>query len=107
MANPIPYRLNDANALKLLREVAAESARVVLLHHARKRMRERQISLGQVLDVLRKGTLAEPAALDTCGNWKVTVRGKSCGQAITVAGAIDMNQEPGKRVFVITLFGSD
>gem|GEM_PF-1055290 len=98
--------LNDANALKLLRDVAADSARVVLLAHARKRMKERQVTLQQVLDVLRKGNLIEPAALDIYGNWKVTVKGLTCGQSVTVAGAIEMQREPGKRVLVITLFGS-
>ena len=56
---------------------------------------------------LRKGRVAEPATVDIHGNWKLTIRGSSCGQEISVAGAIDMNDEPGKRVFVITVFGSD
>jgi hypothetical protein len=107
MKTPTPFRLNDANALKLLREVAADSARVVLLPHARQRMKQRHVTLLQVLEVLRKGTLSEPAALDMYGNWKVTVRGLTCGQSVTVAGAIEMQKEPGKRVLVITLFGSD
>lgn len=107
MANPISYRLNDANALKLLREVAKDSGRVVLLRHARQRMKERQITLPQVLTVLQKGTLAEPAACDLHGNWKMTVKGMTCGQSITAACAIEMKEEPGKRVLVITLFGSD
>ncbi len=107
MKEPTQFRLNDANALRLLREVAADSGRVVLLAHARQRMKQRQITLTQVLDVLRKGSLAEPAALDLYGNWKVTVRGLSCGQSVTVAGAIEMDKEPRKRVLVITLFGSD
>lgn len=107
MNRPTPYRLNDANALKLLREVAADSARVVLLPHARQRMKQRQVTLPQVLEVLRKGRLTEPAALDIHGNWKVTVKALTCGQSVTVAGAIEMQEEPGKRVLVITLFGSD
>ena len=90
MANPIPYRLNDANARKLLREIAGDSARVVLLPHARQRMKQRQITLVQVLAVLRNGNLAEPAALDMYGNWKVTVKGMVCGQLITAACAIEM-----------------
>ena len=107
MTNPIPYRLNDANALKLLRDVAKDSGRVVLLPHARKRMKERQITLAQVLTVLRTASLAESAACDLYGNWKMTVKGMTCGQSITAACAIEMQEEPGKRVLVITLFGSD
>ena len=107
MNRPTPFRLNDANALKLLREVSADSGRVVLLPHARQRMKQRHVTLPQVLDVLRKGVLVEPAALDMYGNWKVTVKGMSCGQSVAVAGAIEMQEEPGKRVLVITLFGSE
>jgi len=107
MANSTPYRLNDANALKLLREVAKDSGRVVLLRHARQRMKQRQITLAQVLTVLRTGSLAESAACDLHGNWKMTVRGMTCGQSVSVACAIEMQEEPGKRVLVITLFGSD
>ena len=50
---------------------------------------------------------ANATTVDIHGNWKLTVRGSGCGQEISVAGAIDMNHEPGKRVFVITVFGSD
>ena len=64
MTNPVPFRLNDTNALRLLREIAADSARVVLLTHAKQRMRQRQITLAQVLDVMRKGWMAEPATVD-------------------------------------------
>jgi len=107
MSKPIPFRLNDANALKLLREIAADSSRVVMLRHAMQRMRERKVTLTQVLDVLRKGCLTEPSALDMHGNWKVTVKGMSCGQSLTVAAAIEMGQEHGKRILVITLFGGN
>lgn len=102
---PKAFRLNDANALRLVREIAVDSGRVVVLPHAKQRMKSRHITLAQVLDVLRKGTLEEPAALDTWGNWKVTLRGLTCGQSVTVSGAVDMNQAPGERVLVITVFG--
>jgi hypothetical protein len=105
MPNVRAFRLNDANALKLLREIAGDSGRVVILQHAKARMRERGITLPQVLEVLRKGSLAEPASLDIHGNWKVTVRCKTCGEDVTVAGAIDMTKGPRQRVFVITVFG--
>jgi hypothetical protein len=107
MSNARAFRLNDANALKLLREIVKDSGRVVVLKHAKARMKERGITLPQVLEVLRKGSLAEPACLDIHGNWKVTVRCKTCGENVAVAGAIDMTQEPQERVFVITVFGDE
>lgn len=105
MSNLRTFRLNDATALKLVREIAKDSGKVIVTKHAIARMRQRRITLLQVLDVLRKGTLSEPASLDIHGNWKVTVQCKTCGENVTVAGAIDMAQAPGKRVFVITVFG--
>lgn len=105
MSSLRPFRLNDANALKLVREIAKDSGKVIVTKHAIARMRQRRITLPQVLEVLRKGTLSEPAGLDIHGNWKITLQCKTCGENVTVAGAIDMNQSPRERVFIITVFG--
>ena len=36
-------RMNDATALKVLREIAQDSAQVNFTHHARQRMRQRKV----------------------------------------------------------------
>ncbi|WP_108986013.1 DUF4258 domain-containing protein [Candidatus Phycosocius bacilliformis] len=53
MSDPLPMRLNDANARRLLREIAQDSSNVIFTAHARKRMKERKITSMQVLACLQ------------------------------------------------------
>ena len=78
-AIPLPFALNDANFLKRLRSAAADSAHVLVMPHAKKRMRERKISMVQILACLKKGTISEPAHLTQFGDWKATVTHRAAG----------------------------
>ncbi|NCP15044.1 MAG: DUF4258 domain-containing protein [Sphingomonadales bacterium] len=69
----------DATALKVLRKIATDSARVVLTDHARLRMRQRKVSVAQVLTCLQRGIISEPVPLDPHGNWKLTVAHRVAG----------------------------
>lgn len=100
MPEPVPLRMNDASALKVLREIAKDSARVILTDHARLRMRQRKVSPVQVLACLQRGIVSEPVALDLHGNWKLTVAHRVAGKDLNVAVAIDVP----KRAIVITVF---
>lgn len=100
MPEPVPLRMNDATALKILREIAQDSARVIFTHHAMQRMRQRKVSPVQVLACLQRGIVSEPVALDMHGNWKLTVSHRVAGKDLNVAVAIDV---PG-RAIVITVF---
>lgn len=93
-------RMNDATALKVLREIAQDSARVIFTHHARQRMRQRKVSPAQVLACLQRGIASEPVALDLHGNWKLTVTHRIAGKDLDVAVAIDVP----RRAIVITVF---
>ena len=86
---PLPFVLNDANFLKRLRAIASDSSRVVLVGHAKKRMRERKINFGQVLSCLQKGTISEPAHLSMHGDWKATVTHRCVGDSVSVAVALE------------------
>ncbi len=44
MVNVIPIRLNDANALRIVRDLAVKSANVYVTSHARVRMLQRNIT---------------------------------------------------------------
>lgn len=92
--------MNDATALKVLREIAQDSARVIFTHHARQRMRQRKVSPVQVLACLQRGTVSEPVALDLHGNWKLTLTHRVAGRDMDVAVAIDVP----RRAIVITIF---
>lgn len=93
-------RMNDATALKILREIARDSARVIFTTHARQRMRQRKVSSVQVLTCLQRGVVSEPVALDMHGNWKLTVSHRAAGKDLDVAVAIDVPN----RAIVITVF---
>ncbi len=41
---PLPFRLSGPMALRLIREIAQDSSRVVVTTHARKRMLQRRIN---------------------------------------------------------------
>lgn len=100
MADPIPMRMNDTSALRVLREIATDSNRVIFTDHARRRMRQRHVTPVQVLDCLQRGVAAEPVALDVHEHWKLTVSHRSAGKELNVSVAIDVPN----RAIVITVF---
>jgi Domain of unknown function (DUF4258) len=93
-------RMNDAAALKLLREIAQDSSGVIFTTHARQRMRQRKVTPVQVIACLQRGVVSESVALDLYGNWKLTVSHRAAGKDLDVAVAIDVP----KRAIVITVF---
>ena len=101
-AIPLPLPLNDANFLKLLRVTAAVSSNIVIVSHAKTRMRERQISMGQVVKCLQKGTISESAHLTPFGDWKAVVSHRNAGDNIHVAVAIEQRDQ-GDSCIVVTV----
>lgn len=106
ISKPILVPLSGQMALKIIRDAAADSSRVFLTHHANARMRERRITLTQVLRCLQKGRLSEGPAPDTMkGGWKCTVAHYTSGEKIGVAVGIESAQADG--IVVITVFHVD
>jgi hypothetical protein len=103
MAEPIPLPLNDANMLRIVRELAQDSANVFIAPHARRRMRERRITWHQVLACLRHGVLAEPAHENIRGHWKCTLRHHHAGDLVRVVAVIEKDDE-GNWIAVVTVF---
>lgn len=100
-ATPLPA-LNDANFLQRLRLAAADSGRIVVLDHARKRMKQRKVSFLQVAQCLQRGTLREPAHLSAQGDWKATVGYRCGGDDVQVAVALERD-EGGDWCVVVTV----
>ena len=84
----IPIRLNDANALRTVRELATDSANVYVLSHAKTRMSQRNITLKQVLYCLKSGHICESAHLDIRGDVRLTMRHLNAGDEVHVAVAL-------------------
>lgn len=56
--------------------------------HLQKRMRQRQINMRQVLEVLRKGTTSSVPKLDKYGDWRITLRRLVAGRRVQVVVAV-------------------
>lgn len=83
----------DADWLELIREAASDSGRVRLTRHARERMQKRQISMREVLNVVRRGVFDEaPApAINPAGHWNARLVDRS---GIGVAIGLDPAGDP-------------
>jgi len=103
MEQPLPFKMNDANMLRIIREIAEDTSRVFIVKHAKKRMRERKISQTQVYMCLRKGNVVEPAHLTIYGDWKCTLQYRYAGDEINVSVALE-REENGDYLAVITVF---
>lgn len=97
-----PMQLSDAGFLKKLRAIVQDSSRVILMPHARRRMRQRRINDRQVHECLRKGRIYEPAHLTIHGDWKATLEHQWAGDRVLVAVAIE-RQEDGDLAVVVTV----
>ena len=104
---PIPFRLSRPAALRLVHEIAQDSSRVILTTHAKRRMRERRITLPQVISCLLKGQLTEDPSMDAYGNWVCSLRWRHAGDYLRVAAAIKQDSNTGKKVVIITVMYED
>ncbi|MCI3206533.1 hypothetical protein DBA20_16370 [Pandoraea capi] len=100
---PIPFRMNDANLLRMIREASADTSRVQFSKHSKQRMRQRKITPTQVYECLRNGQVSEPAHENIHGHWQCTLQRRHAGDDVRVAAAI-MHDDHGRWVVVITVF---
>ena len=103
MATPIPLPINDANMLRIVRELAQNIENVFIEPHAKKPMKERGITQTQVYACLRKGVIDEPAHANIRGNWKCTLRHQQAGDTVRLAAVIEKD-ESGDWIAVVTVF---
>lgn len=97
-----PFAMNDENLRRKIVQVASDSSRVFITVHATKQMRKRQVSRQQVLDVCRRGYVAEPAHRNIHGNWQCTLQYLTSGDLVRVAVALE-TESNGESVVVITV----
>lgn len=95
----LPFRLSRTQALRLIREAAEDTGRIILTRHAELRMRQRRITMTQVIACLRKGVITEGPALDIKGCWACRIERPVAGDDVKVALTID----PVARVIIITV----
>jgi len=95
-----PDHLNDADAIRLVRMIAADSNTIVVIGHARKRAGQRLITRIQIERCVRQGLITEHPFINPRGNWQMNLTRQTAGEQITCAVAI----ERATRVIVITTF---
>ncbi len=102
-SNVLQLNLTIPSAKKLVRELAEDTCRVFFSKHAEQRMKERKITRTQIIRCLLKGEITEGPARGTNGNWQLSMKSYSAGVPITVAMALDYD-ENGNHILVITVY---
>lgn len=84
--------------MDLVRELAGNTSRINWTMQFLERADEREITLRQVIAVMREGQLAEDPVRDELGGWKVTLQRHCAGRLVRVVVAISDTDE----LFVVT-----
>ena len=95
-----PDRLNSADALKVIRAIAADTNKIVVVGHGQERARQRRITRPQVERCVQKGTITEGPFVNIQGSWQVNLTRHTAGESITCVVAIEW----ATAVVVITTF---
>lgn len=99
-AEVVPLRLTSHAALRVVREIAADTNNIVVISHARLRGRQRQITRRQIELCVQRGTISEGPFMNQHGHWQVNLQRHAAGEEITCVVAIDWRT----KVLVITTF---
>lgn len=99
----IPIGMNDQTLSRRIAEIVShDSLRMVMVPHAKKRMRQRNVNPMQVLRVLTTGRVVERAHRNIHGNWQCTLEAIIAGDRIKVVAALQGDQG-GELVVVVTV----
>ena len=89
MDETAPERLSQTAALAKVRQLASDSASIVVLPHGRKRQLTRAISFRQIQLCCQRGTMTEGPFLNQHGAWQLNLYRHAAGEEITCVVAID------------------
>jgi hypothetical protein len=95
------FRMTEAHALQIIRDVAEDTERVYFTAHAITGMRKRRITNTEVLRVLRNGRITEAPYAPPQGGWKTTVESFEAGRNLRIIVVVDTD-DLGNHVLVIT-----
>lgn len=103
-SNVVDFNITPMRAMKLLKEIANDSSRVIFTKHAEKRMYSRKITRIQVLKCLTHGRIVKGPAPSIKGNMEMKMEVMSAGELIAVVAALEKD-DSGNFVVVVTVFG--
>jgi hypothetical protein len=100
MAEVVPLTLTTTAALRMVRQLAANSGQIVILSHCQQRMVRRHITRRQIELCLQKGNIVEGPSMNARGNWQVNVFRHAAGEEMTCTVAIEW----ATRLLIVTVF---
>lgn len=100
MAEIVPLKLGAPQALRMIRELARDTDKIVVIQHAKSRQRQRKISRRQIELCVQKGIISEGPYLNQHGHWQVSLERRAAGEEITCAVAIEW----ASRLIVVTVY---
>lgn len=98
--NVIQFTLKETDALRIIRDIAEDTERVMFLPHAKLRQKQRRIDDSQVLMCLRKGHVVEGPFQDIKGHWRCTLRRLVAGDDVSIVVSFNTSD----RLLVIAVF---
>jgi len=84
-----PTDLRRADALKLVRELAADTSNIVVIPYGKKRARERRVTRRQIELCVQKGSIVEGPFQNSYGHWQVNLYRMAAGEELTCVVAIE------------------
>jgi hypothetical protein len=100
MAEIVPLQLTSNQALRMIRELAADTDKIVVVGHATKRRFQRKVSRRQIELCVQRGTISEGPFFNQHGNWQVNLFRHAAGEELTCTVAIEW----ATRLIVVTVF---
>ena len=77
-----PANLSKPEAEKVVRALAADSSKIVVLGHGKQRQRRHRITRPQIEACLRKGTIQEGPYLNERGQWQLNMYRHAAGEEV-------------------------
>lgn len=97
------HDLSPSAAAKKLRLIAEHSEKVLLTNHAKVRMRQRKITLPQIICCLKHGRIVEGPARNTRGDWEIKLEVISAGDVINGVFVLQYDITQQDYVLVVTV----
>jgi hypothetical protein len=99
-AKIVPLEMTASQALRLVREIAAETENIVIVPHGQKRARQRKFTRRQIELCLQRGSVTEGPYTGQSGLWRLNMFRHAAGEELTCVVEIDLPN----RLIVVTVF---
>lgn len=84
-----PDRLSPADALRVVRVIAAVTDNIVVIPYGRRRAQQRKITRRQIELCVQRGTLTEGPFLNQHSNWQMNFYRHAAGEELTCVVVIE------------------